>query len=212
MFKAAIFDVDGTILDSMGMWERVLIKLMNRYGVYEITESDLIKYKDMIPKESIPLIKRLHSIEKTDEEMLTAFFDIAKSEYLNEIPIKPYCGEYLKKLHDSGVKIAIASSGYPDLCAGVFDKLGISQYIDARAFSHEVGVNKSNPDVYLLAASRLGVEACDCMVYEDIVPGINGAKKGGMMTTAVFDESNKDQTDELKSVADYYIESWKELL
>ena len=73
-------------------------------------------------------------------------------------------------------------------------------------------MNKSKPDVYLLAAKRIGVEPGECMVFEDIVQGINTAKNAGFMTCAVYDESNRDETDRLKQLSDRYITGWSELL
>ena len=82
----------------------------------------------------------------------------------------------------------------------------------ACAFSSEVGVNKSNPDVYLLAAKRIGIPPEECTVFEDITTGIGGAKKGGFSTCAIFDETNADETDALKQLSDHYITGWEELL
>ena len=118
----------------------------------------------------------------------------------------------MKKLHDDGVKIAIATSGYEELCRKAFIRLGVWQYIDACAFSSEVGVNKSNPDVYLLAAKRIGIPPEECTVFEDIVTGIGGAKKGGFKTCAIYDETNVDDTEKLKQLSDCYITGWKDLL
>ena len=113
---------------------------------------------------------------------------------------------------NEGVKIAIATSGYKDLAEAALKRLGMADMIDAYALSCEVGVKKSNPDVYLLAAKRIGVPPEDCMVFEDILIGINGAKKGGMKTTAIYDDLNVDDTEKLKDAADRYIKDWTELL
>ena len=118
----------------------------------------------------------------------------------------------MEKLKSEGVKIGVATSGYPDLWQHALKRLGMLDLIDGYALTSETGVNKSHPDVYLLAAERIGVAPSECMVFEDIVSGIVGAKKGGMMATAIYDESNKDRTEEFKKLADRYIVSWKELL
>ena len=112
-------------------------------------------------------------------------------------------------MHNSGIKIAIATSGYEELCKTAFTRLGVWNYIDACAFSSEVGVNKSNPDVYLLAAKRIGIPPEECTVFEDITTGIGGAKKGGFSTCAIFDETNADETDALKQLSDHYITGGK---
>ena len=118
----------------------------------------------------------------------------------------------MQKLKNSGVKIAIATSGYKELCEGAMRRLGMLNFIDAITLSCEVGVNKSNPDVYLLAAKRLGIAPEKCMVFEDILLGIKGAQKGGFQTTAIYDFSNDSDIELIKETADRYIESWKELL
>ena len=82
----------------------------------------------------------------------------------------------------------------------------------AIALSNEVGVNKSNPDVYLLAAQRIGTEPSECTVYEDILSGINGAKKADMRTVGIYDEASAGDMDKIKGSADKYIMSWQELL
>ena len=98
------------------------------------------------------------------------------------------------------------------MCESAFRRLGVWDLFDAVALSSEVMVNKTNPDVYLLAAERIGVAPADCVVFEDIEGGIRGAKKAGMRTVAVRDRTNLHITQKLRQLADCYIDSWKELL
>lgn len=209
--KGAIFDVDGTLLDSMDVWWELVVEFYRLHGI-ELTVEEVAAYKDITLEESIPMMIEQLGLSKTPEEVVSILKKMAVKQYENVIPLKDGAGEYIKKLHDDGVKIAIATSGYEELCKSAFTRLGIWQYIDACAFSSEVGVNKSNPDVYLLAAERLGLDAKDCTVYEDILTGINGALKGGFATCAVYDKSSEEETEELKKTADNYITSWRELL
>lgn len=209
--KGAIFDVDGTLLDSMDVWWDLVVEFYRQHGM-ELSVEQVVAYKDVTLEESIPQIIDDLGLDMTMDEILTILKKMAVKQYEDVIPLKDGVGEYLKMLHDNGVKIAIATSGYEELCKKAFTRLGVWQYIDACAFSSEVGVNKSNPDVYLLAAERLGLDAGDCTVYEDILTGINGAKKGGFMTCAVYDKSSEEETEELKKTADNYITSWRELI
>lgn len=175
--------------------------------------SDMInEFKEMTLDESIPKIKNDNRLKMSTNEILNWFVKTVEYEYERSIPAKAGAREYLKKLHNNGVKIALATSGYEHTCKAAFTRLNMWQYVDAYAFSSEVGVNKSNPDVYLLAAERLGLKPCDCIVYEDIVLGIGGAKKGGFKTCAISDSSNADQWEELKKTADMYITDFTELL
>ena len=163
--RGAIFDVDGTLLDSMQVWWDVVVDFFKEHGV-ELPYEEAKEYKEMTMKESIPTIKNRLNLDLSFEE----------------------------------------------LCKTAFTRLGVWNYIDACAFSSEVGVNKSNPDVYLLAAKRIGIPPEECTVFEDITTGIGGAKKGGFSTCAIFDETNADETDALKQLSDHYITGWEELL
>ena len=209
--KGAVFDVDGTILDSMQVWTIATGRFYAENNLV-LSKKEQLLFQSMTLEESLPYIIRTYNLKMTVEDVEKTLKGFIRNAYENEIQAKPGCIQFIKKLYENDVKIAIATSGYPEFCKSAFKRLGISEYISAYALSSEVGVNKSNPDVYLLAASRIGVSPDKCMVFEDIPSGIKGAKKGGFHTCAVYDNSNTHETDELKKEADIYISSWNELL
>lgn len=209
--RGAIFDIDGTILNSMSMWIDVTLKFLENIDVH-MTREECEKFQTMTLEESLPMIKHDYGITMSDEEITEEFKRMVVDEYKTSVQPKPGAAEYIHKLHDDGVKIAVATSGYEGVWKSAFERIGILDCISAAAYSAEVGVNKSNPDIYLLAAKRLGVEPAECVVFEDILPGIEGAKKGGFTACAVWDKSNDAETDALKSAADRYITSFEELL
>lgn len=207
--KGAIFDVDGTLLDSMNAWYELIDRFFREHGSV-LSDEQQDYFKELTLNESIPMIIDKLGLSVTVDELLEEFKQRMFKEYAENIPPKAGALEYVRSLHDSGVKIAIATSGYEGLCKAAFMRLGVWDCIDACAFSAEVGVNKSNPDVYLLAAQRIGVLPEECVVFEDILRGIGGAKKGGFTTCAVYDDSNANETDTLKQLADYYITDWSQ--
>ncbi len=209
--RGAIFDVDGTILDSMGVWHDVLKSFFALHSI-TLTDETSAKIKEMTLDESLPMINEEYGLGMTPDEIYEEFRRLMEVEYAENIMLKPGADKYIKKLHDSGVKIAVATSGYEGMCKSAFARLGIIDYIDEYAFSSEVGVNKGHPDIYYLAAKRIGISPCDCTVYEDIVQGINTAKNAGFKTCAVYDNSNAQETQRLKQLSDRYITGWDELL
>lgn len=211
MFSGAIFDIDGTILDTMGVWKEITLNFLLDKGIVP-TEKEMDNYRDLSMEETMRYTKEQFNLPESVEELKAGFEKLSREKYINEVPAKPYVKEYMEKLKSEGVKIGVATSGYPELWQHALKRLGMLHLIDGFALTSETGVNKSHPDVYLLAAERIGVEPSRCMVFEDIVSGIIGAKKGGMMATAIYDELNKAQTEEFKKLADRYIVSWKELL
>lgn len=208
--RGAIFDVDGTILDSMQIWWAATGKYFDSIGVNfnaEVAE----EVRELALEESLPLLIDRYKLNITPEEAIIAMKNIVKETYKTTVPIKKGCKEYIEQLHNDGVKIAVATSGFKDICETAFETVGISEYIDAYAFSSEVGVGKDKPDVYLLAAEKIGIKPHDCMVFEDIERGIKSAKSAGFETCAVYDETNAQITDVLKQSADHYITGWVEL-
>lgn len=210
MFRGAIFDVDGTILDSMGVWVDMTARFLKGFGI-ELDETLIDRFRCMTLEMSLPVIVSEFGLDMSEERVFEEFNRMAFEEYTERIPAKAGAAEYIRRLSEAGVKIAVATSGFPEPCKGAFARLGIDKYIDAYAFSKEVGVDKSHPDIYLLAAERIRVTPCDCMVFEDILTGINGAKLAGMHTTAVYDPSNLSETEQLKAAAERYLTDWREL-
>lgn len=211
IMKGAIFDVDGTLLDSMTVWYNITNRFFIKHNLI-LTDEKAALYKEMTLEESLPQINEEFNLGLTNEEIFSEFKEMIADEYKNRVELKPHAKEYLAKLKSEGIKTAVATSGYEGLCKSAFKRLGIIDYIDKYAFSSEVGCNKGQPDVYLLAAQRMGLSPKDCTVFEDIVLGLGSAKKAGFMTCAVFDPTNAAETDALKQLSDHYITGWDELL
>lgn len=209
--QGAIFDVDGTILDSMTVWVDITNEFFADHGI-NISKEQTLSYQSMSFEESLVGIQRDYLPDMSVEDMFAEFSRRAAEKYAKNLPAKPYVCEYIHKLYENGVKIAAATSGFPELVYSAFKRLKIYDCFSVYAFSSEVGCSKSSPDIYLLAAKRLRLEPSVCTVYEDIATGIESAKSAGFMTVAVEDPTNAHIRDRLIQHSDRYITGWDELL
>lgn len=210
-FKGAIFDLDGTLLDSMHIWHDVDVKFFSRRGLTVTKE-----YVDIIKNMHLPAAavytKEKYNIKESAEEIVEEWLQLCREAYLANVELKSGVYEYLKMLYEKGVKMAFATASEKIVCEQTLKNHGVFDFFTASAYVSEINIGKSEPDIYLLASERIGVPPCDCIVFEDIIKGIRSAKKGGFMTCGVFDKSSEKDEDEIRKIADYYIKSFEEIL
>lgn len=210
-YKGAIFDLDGTLFDSMGIWKDVDLAFFNRRGI-EMPDDYQECIKDMHFKSMAIYTKERFNLPDDINDIMDEWCELCFDEYENQIGLKDGVYDYLISLKDKGIKLAYATANTTGLSEVCLKSNGIYELFDACAYLHETKSDKSDPDVYLLACERLGLIPSECIVFEDILPGIQGAKKGGFTVCGVYDKfSEKDECD-IRKIADYYIKSFNELL
>lgn len=209
--KAIIFDLDGTLIDSMYVWRKIDIDFLAERGL-------------KVPPDYEQAIKTMHfetaaeytiarfGFKESPQEIMSIWLNMALNEYAHNVRLKDNAEELLKRLKTLSVKIGIATSSKPILAEPVLKNNGVYDCFDIICYTSEVSLDKRHPDIYLLTAKKLGVKPEECVVFEDIIDGINGAKLAGMKTIAVYDEGSADDVEVLKSIADKYIYSFTELL
>jgi HAD superfamily hydrolase (TIGR01509 family) len=209
--KGVIFDLDGTLVDSMGIWAK-------------IDEEYLKKYNDKVPAnlqeeithltltETALYFKNKFNIKDDPELIINKWNSMAHYHYSNTIKLKDGVIEYLNYLRTNNIKIALATSNSVPLLEATLKSNNIFNYFDSISTTEEVKKSKSYPDIYLLAANKLNLNPSECLVFEDIVQAVKGAKLAGMTVYAVYDESSKNQREELEKCADKYITSFKQLI
>ena len=212
--KGYIFDFDGTIIDSMGMWLSIDRAVVEDRGLPFPDEEDYQKYIELVtplnPEESAEYAIKFFGLNDTVENVVKEWGDRGKDTYINELPLKPGAKEFLTHLRSTGAKMAIATSAPTALCVPALKERGLYELFDAICTSEEAGHGKSRPDVFLLAAKKLGIPPEDCIVYEDSIIAMKTAKSVGMTVYAVYDDAAANKWEEIKQIADHSIYEYKE--
>ncbi|MDO4523674.1 MAG: HAD family phosphatase [Eubacteriales bacterium] len=210
-FEAVIFDLDGTLVDSMWMWYEIDVQYLGRFGL-EPPEDVQDCIEGMSFSETAAYFKERFSIPDSLEEIKAEWNAMAKDKYRHEVPFKKGALEFLKFCKSNGIKLGVATSNSRELVNSVAEALPIKEYMDDIITACEVKRGKPAPDVYLAEAERLGVDPAKCLVFEDLVAGIMAGKSAGMTVCCIEDDYSKDAWDEKVRQADYHICDYEELL
>ena len=209
--EAIIFDLNGTLVDSMWMWKTIDIEYLGRYGL-EVPESLQRDIEGFSFYETAVHFKNRFQIPESLEEIQDTWREMADYKYRHDVPLKKGVLEFLKYVKKIGKKLAIASSNSYALVEATLEALHVREYFDVICTCDEVKNSKPAPDVYLRAAELLGVNPGKCLVFEDIVKGIQAGKAAGMTTYAVHDDYSQDTEKEKKALSDGYVYDYSELV
>lgn len=211
IFNAAIFDLDGTIIDSMGMWKDISIESMHNRDI--IIGDDIIKLLEVMTfNESAKFLVNRFNLSEPPQALVDDWSNMAYKYYSNKFKLKSGVREYLNYLKNNKIKLAVATSCMRNLCMAVLENNNAIHFFDEIVLSTEIGSNKSKPDIYLHTAKKLDVPPNECMVYEDILIAIKSARRAGMTVTAVYDKYAEHELQEIKKNANFFINSFDELL
>ncbi|MPM40872.1 Phosphorylated carbohydrates phosphatase [bioreactor metagenome] len=208
--KAAIFDMDGTIVDSMWVWEQIDLEYLAKHNV---EASPFLKHDiaHLSFDEVALYFKNAFKLPYDVEEIKNHWNQMAFDKYSNSVKLKPGIERFLKVLKTKGIKIALATSNNTLLLEACLKANGIYEYFDVITLTDEVSRGKDFPDVYLLTAERLQVKPEECVVFEYILPAVKGAKAAGMTVVGVYDEHSKDTHEDIKIHADRFINEYDEI-
>lgn len=207
---AVLFDLDGTLVDSMWMWKEIDIEYLGRFGY--TCPPDLQKIIDgMSFSETAEYFKSRFRIPDSIDEIKAAWIQMSIEKYRNEVTLKPGALRLLQYLEHTGKKAGIATSNGRDMVDAVLESLQIRPYFQVIATACEVAAGKPAPDIYLEVARRLQAEPSRCMVFEDVPAGIQAGKRAGMRVCAVEDAFSTGMRQEKMELADFYIDDYNEL-
>ena len=206
--RFAIFDMDGTLVDSMGYWQRLAEDYLARKGIRDIPADFSQRLMSMTMTQGAELLIQTFGLADTVEETITQQHAIMAEHYRQDIPLKPGVKAYLQNLRERGVQMCVASATAEPLMEACLTRLGVRDYFRFVLSCENIGYSKERPDIFHLAARRFGAKPTDIAVYEDALHAVRTAKGAGYYVVAVYDENAKDRWEEIQALADEIMTRW----
>ena len=207
MIKGAIFDLDGTLIDSMPVWMGVGAKYLKQRGITpkphfytDIKFIEVLGYADYMNRE-YGLDLEAYSLKDEINRMM-------EYEYFNSIKLKEGVREFVEALADKGVKLAVATATDEYLVREVLTRNGIYDKFTATFSCRDYKTTKDEPKLYETALAALGTKKEETFIFEDAVYAIKTANKAGFPICAIYDEAAQDDWNEITSLSTYAIESF----
>lgn len=208
--KGYIFDLDGTLLDSLSLWLTIDQEYMSRHGIeYKREYTDHIK--TLTFDECAHYFKETLGVKRSIEEIQADWNEMSTQAYFHELSLKPYAKDYVRQCAEEGICV-LATSCQHDKAVAALKRNGIYDCFAHVITTNELGVNKDNPLIYQTCAKLMGLEVQDCTVFEDIVSGCKTAYESGFQVVGVYDAMWEHEQDQLAKVTHQIIHSFEELL
>ena len=206
-----IFDMDGTLIDSNGIWKDVDTAFLAKRGLSYTKE-----FYEGVAHTIFPLAakftKEFCRLPESEEAIMAEWLDMAGVLYGTSVPVKPGVRAYLDKLRAAGERLIVVTSAVPVHCRTALTHLGLMPYFERIIFAHDLQLEKKDPQLWRLTAEMMGVAPEDCTLYDDSVEACRGAKAAGMHAVGVYDPYFAGTEPEMQAVCDRYIRSFEELI
>ena len=208
--KAFLFDLDGTLVDSMWMWGAIDVEYLGKFGL--TCPPDLQKaIEGMSFSETAAYFKKRFALEASLEEIKADWISMSIEKYRSQVPPKPGPEAFLSWAAKQNIKMAVCTSNGREMVDAVLSSLNLARYFDCIITGCEVAAGKPSPDIYLEAARRMKVSPEECAVFEDVPAGILAGKRAGMEVFAVEDEYSLGMEEKKRALSDFYIRDYREL-
>lgn len=209
--KYIIFDLDGTLLDSMYIWKNVSSLYLEKQGIQPPEGMINIVKKFTIPEAARYFISTF-SLPFTENEVVESIIDIVADKYRNEIQLKPYALNFIQKQKELGSKMCILTASESSYIFAALERLNLLPYFECILTCTEIGLTKKDPLVYKIAMERLGGNIENTYVFEDALYAVKSAHQGGFSVIAIEDSCALPDKNEIMNLCTRYIQNYNELL
>ncbi len=206
--SGAIFDMDGTLTDSMWVWEQIGNRYLESCGI-DPKENVWQRVKSMTMRQTAEFFIDEYGLKKTVAEIYSGIYSLLEPIYRDEVHPKEGVVMLLERLKAQGVKMCVATATDYDIVKMVLESTGILGYFSEIFTCRMVGAGKESPLIYETALEHLGTKKDETFVFEDALHAVKTAKAAGFPVVGVYDASTDDAASEIKAVADYFISDYK---
>lgn len=202
-FAGAIFDLDGTLLDSMGVWAEIDEEFLGRRGF--AVPPDYMEAITPLGFRSTALytIDRF-GLTDTPEELMDEWSAMAREKYAREVMLKPGAEPLLRELKAAGIPLAVVTASSKELFTPCLERNGVLGYFDLILTTDGTGLTKNGPGIWRLAAEKLGLAPENCIIFDDAAASVIGAKEAGLQAVGVYDPLSRGR-EQLMQAADLYV-------
>ena len=207
--RGAIFDVDGTLLDSMFIWDTIGETYLRSIG-YQPKENLNETFKNMSLRQAARYYQTEYGVTQSIDEIMDGVNAMLERYYRFEVPLKPGVAELLERLRQDGVRLCIATATDRHLVEAALDRCGVLSCFGEIFTCNEVGHGKDEPDIFEAALRFLGTRREETLVFDDALYAVRTAKEAGFPVAVIYDSHEKNQK-EIRALADFYIENFSQI-
>ena len=209
MIKGVIFDIDGVLLDSLGIWDDLGARYLKSIGVIPEEGLNEILFS-MSMEQGSTYLNEHYNLQKTDAEVSAGISQMIEDFYFDEVIPKPGAKELLEFFKEKGIKMTAATSSPRIHVEKALERNGMLTFIEKLFTNTEVGASKHEPKIYNEAAAFLGTKPEETLVFEDSLYALKTAKDAGFVTVGVYDIKGEIDQEGVKNTGDHYVKELDE--
>ena len=204
MIKGIIFDIDGVLLDSLGIWDDLGARYLMSIGVKPEEGLNQILFS-MSMEQGAAYLNEHYSLQKTDDEVHAGLSQMLEDFYFDEVLPKSGAKELLEFVEAKGIKLTAATSSPRIHVEKALERNGMLKFFEKIFTNSEVGASKHSPEIYNMAAAFMGTKPSETLVFEDSLYALKTAKNAGFNTVGVCDLKGETDQEGVKNTGDHYV-------